>query len=135
MTPAHDGLRPMFRDALEMFALAWSAFKRQDQAGLDVAEALGEAIHKREQELTEAKKAFLEQAKVRRSSDRSLVNLLKDGLYVGRTMEYHADQEKKVAELTAESVNAAFKRHYDPKKLVIIKAGDFRAKPAGSEKQ
>jgi zinc protease len=88
-----------------------------------------------EQELAEAKKAFLEQAKVRRSSDRSLVSLLQDGLHVGRTMDYHAEQEKKIAELTVEEVNSAFKRHYDPKRLVIIKGGDFRPKPAGTEKQ
>jgi Na+/phosphate symporter len=50
---APDLLRPMFRDALEMLALAWSAFKRQDTQGLDLADALGEAIHKHEQELTE----------------------------------------------------------------------------------
>jgi Na+/phosphate symporter len=48
-----DLLRPMFRDTLEMLSLAWSAFKRQDATGLDLADALGEAIHKHEQELTE----------------------------------------------------------------------------------
>src|SRR5262245_54294527 len=53
MTNPADLLRPMFRDALEMLTLASSAFRRQDTAGLQMADALGEAIHKHEQELTE----------------------------------------------------------------------------------
>ena len=37
-----------------------------------------------------------------------------------------AEQEKKIAALTPEDVRTAFKKHIDPKKLVIIRAGDFK---------
>jgi zinc protease len=42
-------------------------------------------------------------------------------------MLWEADFEKKIAALTPEQVNAALKRHIDPKKLVIVSAGDFGA--------
>jgi zinc protease len=84
-------------------------------------------------ELDEAKKAYLEGQKQRRASDPQLARLLQDGLFVGRTFAYHADQEKKIEALTAEQVTEAFRKHIDPKKLVIVQAGDFKGK-LGSEK-
>jgi zinc protease len=84
-------------------------------------------------EVDEAKKAYLEALKQRRSSDAQLASLLQDGLFVGRTFAYHADQEKKIEALTPEQVAEAFRKHIDPKKLVIVQAGDFKGK-LGSEK-
>src|SRR5262249_49013283 len=85
------------------------------------------------QDLDEAKKAYLEALKQRRSSDAQLTSLLQDGLHVGRTFAYYAEQEKKIEALTAEQVAEAFRKHIDPKKLVIVQAGDFKGK-LGSEK-
>jgi zinc protease len=79
-------------------------------------------------ELEEAKKSYLLARKVRRSNDGQLAALLGDGLENDRTFAYHADLEKKIAALTPEVVNAAIKKYWDPKKLVIIRAGDFNAK-------
>jgi zinc protease len=39
-----------------------------------------------------------------------------------------AEFEKKVAALKAEEVNKALRKHIDPKRLVIIRAGDFQTK-------
>jgi Na+/phosphate symporter len=50
---AADLLHPMFQDAIEMLALTWASFRRHDPASLDIAEALGRSVHKREKELTE----------------------------------------------------------------------------------
>jgi zinc protease len=83
-------------------------------------------------ELDEAKKSYLEARKTRRSADAMLAFLLADGLENDRTMAYHADLEKKVAALTPEAVNAAIKKYWDPKKLVIIRAGDFKVDPKGN---
>jgi zinc protease len=77
-------------------------------------------------ELDEAKKSYLERRKVQRATDAALGFLLGDGLENDRTFAYHADLEKKVAALTPEAVNAAIKKYWDPKKLVIIRAGDFK---------
>ncbi len=43
-------------------------------------------------------------------------------------MDWHAELEKKVAALTPEQVAAAVKKHWQPAKLVIIRAGDFKKK-------
>jgi zinc protease len=40
-------------------------------------------------------------------------------------MLWETDFEKKIAALSPEQVGAAMKRHIDPKKLVVIAAGDF----------
>jgi len=55
---------------------------------------------------------------------------LQENLYAGRTAAYQADFEKQVAGLTPEKVNEAFRKHIDPKRLVIVEAGDFKKKPA-----
>jgi len=48
-----DLLLPMFHDAVEMLSLTRASFRRYDAAQVDVAMALGRAIHKQERELTE----------------------------------------------------------------------------------
>lgn len=77
-------------------------------------------------ELEAAKKGFLDQRKVRRSNDSALASMLDDGLELGRTLAFEGELEKKIAGLTVEQVNAAVKKHFDPKKLILIKAGDFK---------
>jgi zinc protease len=41
-------------------------------------------------------------------------------------MAYVAQEEKQIENLTAADVQKAFKKYIDPKKLVIIRAGDFK---------
>ncbi len=48
-----EQIRPLFQDALEMLSLAWQSFRAGDPGPLDIAEALGRSIRKRENELTE----------------------------------------------------------------------------------
>ncbi len=79
-------------------------------------------------ELAEAKKAYLAQMKVQRTSDSMLLRLLQEGLQAGRTFAYYRDLESKVADLTPGQVNEAIRKHVDPKNLVIIQAGDFKKK-------
>jgi zinc protease len=81
-----------------------------------------------EKELEEAKKAYLESLKGERATDGALASLLQENLHVGRTTAYQADFEKQVAALTPQKVNDAVRRHIDPKRLVIIEAGDFKKK-------
>jgi zinc protease len=77
-------------------------------------------------ELAEAKGAYLKQLKVARSNDAALAGDLGDGLQAGRTLEYDAALEKKIAGLTVDEVNAALRKYLDPKRLVIVEAGDFK---------
>jgi zinc protease len=77
-------------------------------------------------ELDEGRKAYLAQLRQRRSSDAQLLELLAEELFSGRGLTRHAELEKRVAALTAEEVGSAFRRHVDPKDLVIVRAGDFK---------
>ena len=45
---------------------------------------------------------------------------------MGRTFAFTADQEKAILALTPAKVADAFRKHIDPRKLVIIRAGDFK---------
>ncbi|HTU19314.1 MAG TPA: pitrilysin family protein [Gemmataceae bacterium] len=81
-----------------------------------------------ETELSEGKKAYLASLKQRRGDDSNLADILQSELEAGRTIAYYAELEKKIAALTVEEVNSAFRRRIDPKKLVIIQAGDFKKK-------
>jgi zinc protease len=78
------------------------------------------------QELIDAKNAYLESAKLSRNSDGAIAGQLVSNLRLGRNFAYSAEQEKKIAELSIEDIKAAFQKFVDPKKLVIIRAGDFK---------
>ena len=65
------------------------------------------------------------------ASDDVLAGFLLGQMEEGRTSAFLADFEKKVGALTAEQVNEAFRRHVDPKQLVIVTAGDFQKKANG----
>jgi len=43
---------------------------------------------------------------------------------------WESDLEQKIAALTPEAVKSTLNRHIDPKKLVVVSAGDFESKPA-----
>ena len=71
---------------------------------------------------------------MQRSNDMSLANLLAEELFNGRTFAYYADLEKKVAGLTPSVTRQAFARHIQPKRLVIIRAGDFTKKSSADSR-
>jgi zinc protease len=81
-----------------------------------------------EAELEDAKKAYLAEQKVARGDDSQLASVLSSEMYAGRTLAFLADFEKKVAALKVAEVNKALKKNIDPKRLVIIRAGDFQMK-------
>jgi zinc protease len=81
-----------------------------------------------EDELGRAKQGYLEQRRVTRSNDNTLASLLADNLYVGRTMAFEAEFEKKVRALSTKQVDEATKRFLTPGRLVITIAGDLKKK-------
>ncbi|TVP94387.1 MAG: insulinase family protein [Planctomycetaceae bacterium] len=81
------------------------------------------------EELARAKDAFLQAERVRRSDDGSLAALLLGSIYNERTMQFTADHERRVSELTIEQVNQAIRDFIDPERLVMAVAGDFAAAP------
>jgi zinc protease len=79
-----------------------------------------------EKELADAKFAFVEGQKVGRTRDEQIAGQIASHLDIGRTFAHEANQEKAILALTPEKVKEAFRKHIDPKKLVIIRAGDFK---------
>jgi zinc protease len=77
-------------------------------------------------ELNDGKKGYLEAQKVGRTSDAAIAGQIATNLQLGRTFLHVRDVEKRIAALTPEDVKAAFGKYIDPKKLVIIRAGDFK---------
>jgi zinc protease len=86
-----------------------------------------------ESELEEAKKGYLQQQHVARTSDGMLAAILADNRYVGRTMAYYADVERKIAELDTDQVTDALQKYIDPQRLVVVDAGDFSSKASAAK--
>ena len=63
-----------------------------------------------------------------RTKDMAITGDAAENLYVGRTMQFQADLEQKIKDLTPEAVDAAFRKHIDPKRLSVVTAGDFKKK-------
>ena len=78
------------------------------------------------EELVGAQKAYLEAAKVGRTGDAAIAGQIASNLSLGRTFAHVAEAERKIAELTPEAITAAFRRHVDPARLVVVRAGDFK---------
>jgi zinc protease len=109
--------------------------KNIDKVAQTIAEELEKLIQKgvSAKELEEAKKAYLQQLKVQRSRDAALALYLGTRLHAGQTFAYYADLEKKIAALTPEQVTEAFRKYIDPKRLVIVRAGDFKKAENGKK--
>ena len=87
------------------------------------------------EELDRAREGYLQALKVGRASDSALAGTLGSLRHLDRTMLWEADLEKKIAALTPEQVKSALNRHIDPKKLVVVAAGDFEAQSADASGQ
>ncbi len=97
----------------------------------DVQEELARLLREgvTEEELSKAKEGYLQARKVALASDIAVAGQLSGLRHVGRTMAFEAALEKKIEALTPAQVQSALQKHIDPKKLVIVSAGDFEAKP------
>ncbi len=80
-------------------------------------------------EVAIARDHLLSQRRLNRTNDAALVSTLASNLYLGRTMAWSAEFEDRVRALTAAEVSAAFRRHVQPDRLVVVKAGSFGPTP------
>ena len=81
-------------------------------------------------EVEAAKRGWLDAVQRQRSSDSTVANILESNLFLDRDMSFIAKREAAVAALTAEDVNAAFKRHIDLDEMSIFRGGDFAKAPS-----
>ena len=114
----------------ELLILAIYNPKNRDKVAAGVDEELTRLVQDgvTAAELDRARTGYLQQQAVQRTSDSTLAAFLANDLYIGRTMKFQADLEEKIKALTPEVVNAALKKHLDPKRLSTITAGDFNKK-------
>ena len=98
----------------------------------EVAKALKDGFT--DKELAAAKSGFLQQRLQARAQDASVASRWLSYLYYGQTFARSQAFEEQVMALKPEDVVAAMRRHIDPAKITIVKAGDFAkvAKIAGA---
>ncbi len=80
------------------------------------------------EEVEAAKSGYLQSRQVSRAQDNELASRLNNYLFLGRTLQFDSDLDAKLRALTPEQIVAAMRRHIDPTKMTIIKAGDFAKK-------
>jgi zinc protease len=76
-------------------------------------------------EVTDAKSGYLQARQVSRAQDGELARKLASFLFIGRTMAWDGDLDRKLQALTPGDISAAMKRKIDPAKMTYVKAGDF----------
>jgi zinc protease len=77
-------------------------------------------------EVADAKQAFVEAQKVGRTSDAAIAGQIVSNLELGRTFSFAARQEKAILDLSPSKITEVFRKHIDPQRLVVLRAGDFR---------
>jgi zinc protease len=77
-------------------------------------------------EVAAAKKAIRDARTMGRAQDQPLLRLIVTREDAERTLAWDEQMDAKLDALTADQVNAAFRRHVDASTLSIVKAGDFK---------
>lgn len=89
----------------------------------ELSKALAEGFS--DEEVAAARRGFLESRQIARAQDGALAARLMSYLVIDRSMEWDRRIEDAIAALTPAQVLAALKRHIDPSRLSVVKAGDF----------
>ena len=76
-------------------------------------------------EINQARSGLMQRFVLNRAQDGSLAGALVRLMQLERTPLWDAEIERKLLALTPAQVNAALKRHVDPARFSVIKAGDF----------
>jgi zinc protease len=109
--------------------LAYAIYAPQNVEKLEAAfrEELERALKEgfTEQEVRESKSGYLQSRQVSRAQDAQLAHTLTQDLYVDRTLAWDAEFEKKITALSPRQIVEAMRRHIDPSRITIVKAGDF----------
>ena len=79
-----------------------------------------------EEELAAGKSGLLQSRRAARIQDRNLIGRVSMYLFIDRTFAWDIEFEKQIAALTPAQVRDAMRRHLDPAKMAVVKAGDFK---------
>lgn len=78
------------------------------------------------EEIEAAKTGYLLALATKRSQDNELAFSLANHLYLERTFVWEKELERKIKSLTPEQINSTIRKHLDPSKITVVKAGDFK---------
>jgi zinc protease len=76
-------------------------------------------------EIAEAKSGYLKSRQVTRAEDQTLARLQSNYLYWNRTFAWDTKFESQIAGLESAAILSAARKYLDPKKISIVRAGDF----------
>lgn len=115
--------------------LFYAIYAPENAAKLDIAfkEEIDKVVNTgfTEQEVSEAKKGYLQSRQVQLAQDASLTNVLNNYAYYGESIAFWKTLDEAFGKLTVAQINAAAKKYLDSSKISIVKAGDFsKKKPA-----
>lgn len=79
-----------------------------------------------QRELDAGRAGLLSSRQLSRSQDAGVARALLSDLYLGRSFAFDADTDAAIKSLTLAQMNAAWRKHIDPQKLVIGWGGDFQ---------
>ncbi len=99
--------------------------KAVNAADEELAKLLSDGVTTKE--LDAAKDGYTRQLEIRRANDAALAGMLATDLYLGRTMRHEVDLEAAIKRLTPDDVGKALRKHIDPKRFVVIGAGNVPA--------
>jgi zinc protease len=77
------------------------------------------------EEVTAAKTGLLRAREMRLADDESTAGTLAAHLYIDRDLRWDTEFDEAIKSLTAELIREAMRRHINPDRLIIVKAGDF----------
>ena len=90
----------------------------------EVARALRDGFA--DAEVASAKSGLLQMRVQNRSQDGVLAGGWVGNMHLGRTFQWSKELEARITALTAADVTAAMRKYIDPKKMTVVKAGDFK---------
>ena len=131
----HSWLTAGSLDAVGEFGVS-AIYAPQNRARVEteILDVLQQALREGfgENEVAEAKKGYLALRKLSRTQDAALAARLANNLYLGRRFAWDAQFDARIAALTPQQIQEALRKYLDPKKLSIVKAGDFTSIAEGS---
>ena len=77
-------------------------------------------------ELDEGRKGLLSSRRLARAQDASIAGQLVSNIYLDRRFAFAQQVDEAMARLTLAEVNAAWRKHIDPQRLVMAWGGDFK---------
>jgi len=80
-----------------------------------------------DEEIKAAKAGWLQAAQVSRGQEAELAGLLVFNAEIGRKLSFQTALEKRISSLTPQEIVEALRRHIDPARNTLIRAGDFKA--------